>query len=192
MNINSKGFAHLFLLIVLALVVVGGIGYYTYKNGQIRLTPQQDQPPPTPTKTVSPTISESSFCNCSWAISSTTNVEFLVTNPSGKQTGYLQATKGYIQDIPDSSYGIEGGISDDTGQSTPSPSYLYFGQNIPENGNYVLQVIPKQVGNYHLEISFAWGPGNTKVSSFDGTLISNQIDKYTITIPDGSNQKLNE
>ena len=49
MNKSSKGFAHLFVIIILALVTVAGIGYYAYKNGQVRLTPQQAQPSPTPT-----------------------------------------------------------------------------------------------------------------------------------------------
>jgi len=39
----QKGFIHLFLLIVLALVVVGGIGFYAYKNGQLGITPSQRQ-----------------------------------------------------------------------------------------------------------------------------------------------------
>src|SRR3972149_7706563 len=152
MDRNSKGIAHLFVIIILALAVVGGIGYYENKNGQIRLPPQQAQPFPPPTKTASPTISEpSKFCNCSWAILSTTNVEFLVTSPSGQQTGYLQAGNSYVNNIPDASYGIEGGIADDTGQNPPSPSFNYFGQNNPQNGIYGLQVISKQSGKYHLD-----------------------------------------
>ncbi|OGM28369.1 hypothetical protein A2962_02795 [Candidatus Woesebacteria bacterium RIFCSPLOWO2_01_FULL_39_61] len=46
---NQKGIIHLFVIIILALAVVGGIGYYAYKNGQIRLTPPQEftsQPTP--------------------------------------------------------------------------------------------------------------------------------------------------
>lgn len=33
---DSRGFAHLFILIILSLVIVGGTGYYAYKKGQIR------------------------------------------------------------------------------------------------------------------------------------------------------------
>ncbi len=43
MNKNSKGIVSVFVLILLALVVVGGIGYYAYKNGQIRLTPRNEE-----------------------------------------------------------------------------------------------------------------------------------------------------
>jgi len=37
MNKNSKRFVHIFVLIILALVVIGGIGYYAYKNGQVKI-----------------------------------------------------------------------------------------------------------------------------------------------------------
>ena len=37
MNRNQKGFAHLFLILVLVLITVVGIGYYAYKNGQIKI-----------------------------------------------------------------------------------------------------------------------------------------------------------
>jgi len=47
-NKNSKGFIHLFLLFAFALIIITGIGYYAYKNGQIKLTSQKDISP-TPT-----------------------------------------------------------------------------------------------------------------------------------------------
>lgn len=34
MNKNSKGFAHLFLLFVIVIIAIGGIGFYAYKNKQ--------------------------------------------------------------------------------------------------------------------------------------------------------------
>ncbi|OGM19912.1 hypothetical protein A2714_04210 [Candidatus Woesebacteria bacterium RIFCSPHIGHO2_01_FULL_38_9] len=51
MNKNSKGIAHLSILIVLALVVVGGIGYYAYKNGQIKIPSQNSANVTSPTPT---------------------------------------------------------------------------------------------------------------------------------------------
>ena len=55
MTKNSKGVAHLFILIILALIIVGGIGYYAYKNGQIKLTPlEKSSVPPAPTANQAP------------------------------------------------------------------------------------------------------------------------------------------
>src|SRR3989344_8868013 len=44
-SLHNRGFAHFFLILALALIAVVGIGYYAYKNGQIRLTPPQDLSP---------------------------------------------------------------------------------------------------------------------------------------------------
>ncbi len=197
---NLKGIVSVFVLIILALVVVGGVGYYAYKNGQINLIPRSGLskfPPltlsPTPSIKALPshTPSETSLCDCSWAISSSTNIEFLVTSPSGEQTGYLQGTKTYVQNIPDSSYGIESGIADDTGQNLPLPDSLYFGLNNSENGIYLLEVTVKQSGKYHLDIGIAWGPMNSKSIPVDGALMANQVDKYELIFPEGAIQKIN-
>jgi len=60
-NKSSKGFVHLFVIIILALAVVGGIGYYAYKNGQIRFTPSQKQTIVLPTP--DPTVNWKSYRN---------------------------------------------------------------------------------------------------------------------------------
>ena len=41
MRKNQKGFEHIFLLIVIVLVGIGGIGYFAVKNGQIKTTSQK-------------------------------------------------------------------------------------------------------------------------------------------------------
>ncbi|OGM23145.1 hypothetical protein A2961_02085 [Candidatus Woesebacteria bacterium RIFCSPLOWO2_01_FULL_39_21] len=46
MNKNSKGVAEIFIIVILSLLIVGGIGYYAYKNAQIRPVPTTF---PTPT-----------------------------------------------------------------------------------------------------------------------------------------------
>ena len=50
MSKNQKGIIHVFVLIILALIVVGGIGYWVFKNGQIKPVPQITAPSPTPTQ----------------------------------------------------------------------------------------------------------------------------------------------
>ena len=55
-NRNSKGFAHFLLLLLVVIFAFGGIGYYAYKNGQIKLPSQKSL------KTLTPTPLESQFC----------------------------------------------------------------------------------------------------------------------------------
>ena len=139
-----------------------------------------------------PTSYASSVCTCSWAKSTDTNVELLVTSPSGQQEGYLLTSNSYINNIPEASYGIEQGIADPSKKELPLPDRLYFGVSDAENGIYELQVIGKQPGKYHLDVGFSWGPMNTKSVSVEGTLTTNQVDKYTVTLPDGVIQKVNQ
>src|SRR3989344_5970371 len=42
---NSRGIVHIFALTIMALVVVGGIGYFALKNRQLTLTPSPTSPP---------------------------------------------------------------------------------------------------------------------------------------------------
>jgi hypothetical protein len=195
---QRKGNALIALLIVVTLATLGIIGSAIYK-GQ----PKQKviEPPSITTARISQTTARSSstssvspaisYCNCTWAVTGPTSVEFLITSPSGIQQGYLQATKTYVYDILDASYGIESGIGDATGQGSPTPAFLYFGMNNAQNGTYDLQVIAKTSGNYHLDISVAWNSENSKKLSVDGKLELGQIDKYTVSFPDGIVQKVN-
>lgn len=194
MNRNS----FLFIVFLVAISILGAIIYLNRLNSltsnfandkleNVRSSALSQTHTKEPS--ASPMPLESSKCNCSWAISSGTNVEILVTSPSGQQTGYLQASNSYVNNIPDASYGPEFGIQDPSGQITPMPNINYFGMNNPENGVYKLQVIGISAENYQLDISFAWEPLNSKITAIDGTLSVNQIDKYTITFPDGNIQK---
>ena len=47
------GFAHLFLILALALITFVGIGYYAYKNGQIKMSSLQNDNLTTPTPSAS-------------------------------------------------------------------------------------------------------------------------------------------
>lgn len=202
----------LFILIAFAIVIAGGAYYLgkiiyrnvtcqngLYVNGRCEefglIPPSQTiepslSPLPSAVPTASPKPPESSLCNCSFAISSSTNVEFLVTSPSGQQAGYLQASNSYVSNIPDASYGVEPGLSDDTGVEPPMPDEVVFGVSEAENGIYTLEVIGKEPGKYDLDVRIALGPGNGKVLSIKGELTKNQIDKYAITIPSGTIQKI--
>ena len=45
MDKNSRGYAQFLLLLILSFVLITGIGYYAYKNGQIRFIPQGNLSP---------------------------------------------------------------------------------------------------------------------------------------------------
>src|SRR3989344_2021419 len=62
MDKNSKGYAQFLLSLIFTLIAFVGIGYYAYKNGQIRLTPQQ-RLAPTPTPTLKTTANWKTYRN---------------------------------------------------------------------------------------------------------------------------------
>jgi hypothetical protein len=201
---RRRGIVMVVLLLVVFLAAIGIFGLYLFQKQQNKVpgtvlnkitalhntvTPFYS---PSSIPNSSPIPTETSTCDCSWAISSGTNVEFLITSPSGQQEGYLQSSNSYIKDLPDAYYGVEPGIADETGQNPPQPDMLQFGQSNPQNGIYDIQVIGKHPGNYHLDILFAWGPSNTEKLSFEGILNLNQIDKYKVTFPDGTVEKVNQ
>ncbi|HLO14169.1 MAG TPA: hypothetical protein VK206_05030, partial [Anaerolineales bacterium] len=60
-------------------------------------------------------------------------------------------------------------------------------------GIYILQIIDKQPRKYNLSLISSWGTGldvKSKEVSVEGTLTTNQVDKYTVALPDGNIQKL--
>jgi len=60
MNKQTRGISEIFVLIALALFVVIGIGYYAYKNGQIKFPPQNTTPI-NPSPTPDPTAVQENF-----------------------------------------------------------------------------------------------------------------------------------
>lgn len=144
-----------------------------------------------PTQSTTTTYLKTTNCDCSFAISASTNIELLITSPSGKQTGYLATSDRYTNEIPDASYGIGNGIASDTGEGPGIPDRNYFGVNNPEIGDYALEVIGKQTGKYQLDIAIALAPGEGKQTSLGSTTSPNQTDKYKFTIPDLSVQRIN-
>jgi hypothetical protein len=202
---KQQGVIQIILPLIVLLMAISILGIFLYQKQSTGLSnnswAEATHPyssftpslPPSEILTASPKPSESSVCNCSWAISTNTNVDFLVTNPSGQQEGYLKSSNSYARNIPDAYYGIELGIGDeDSGGGPLQPDILQFGQKNPENGIYTLQVIGKTPGKYHIDMAFAWGSGNTKTTSIDGMLTTNQTDIYTVTIPNGTIQKIDK
>jgi hypothetical protein len=171
--------ASLFILVVLVVVTICAVSYwYINKRKVSKLTPSIAR------------IQKTQSGNCSWAIVGSDNVELLVTDPSGRQEGFLQLSSNYVYDIPDASYGFQQGLKDDTGKNPPLPSSIYFGQNNAEDGIYTLQIISTQPGKYHTDIGIGCSSTNSKAVPIDGELTKNQSDNYTITFPSGSVKKI--
>lgn len=120
-----------------------------------------------------------------WAIIAHSPVQMLITDPNGAQTGFVTSTGSILQDIPESSYGEETGIFDDTGENPPLPGFLYFGQNHIEDGIYKVQVIGTGSGPYSLDFAVASGPDDTSVQTIAGTIVLGQVDTYSINVAEG-------
>lgn len=76
-------------------------------------------------------------------------IEFLVTDPAGRRTGYDPQTGQYVQEILDSSYGIEAiGATDGTGGHIET---LMFETGAPIAGTYSVQLIGIGTGEYQID-----------------------------------------
>ena len=113
-----------------------------------------------------------------WSIVAHSPVELLVTDPNGGRTGIDPSTGAYLQEIVDSSYGVEQGLVDDTGVNLPLPDVLTFGQNGLSSGTYKIQVIGVGTGPYTLSIAVAAGP--TDVQTITGTAAPGKIDTFQV------------
>jgi len=76
-------------------------------------------------------------------------IEFLVTDPAGRRTGYDPQTGQYVQQTLDSSYGIEAiGASDGTSSHIET---LMFETGAPIAGTYSVQLIGVGTGGYQVD-----------------------------------------
>lgn len=121
----------------------------------------------------------------SWVLVAHSPVQLLITDPTGAQSGFNPATGSYLLNIPGSSYGVQKGLSDDSGVQPPLPDSLYFGQNALENGTYKIQVIGTGSGPYTLDFGVASGPGNTSLQTVTGTAVPGQTDTYIVSTSGG-------
>ena len=121
----------------------------------------------------------------SWTIVAHSPVELLITDPTGAQTGFNPVTGTYIQDIPESTYGLQQGLLDDTGVLPPPPDVLYFGQNNLSMGKYTVQVIGTGSGPYSLDFGLASGPDDTSLRTVTGVAVPGQTDTYIVIVAEG-------
>lgn len=77
--------------------------------------------------------------------------ELLLTDPKGRKTGLDPAQRKAYQEIPNSSYELEGIDDDETGEPGPSSGIVDV-WCAPEEGEYTLEVIGILRGQYQLEV----------------------------------------
>lgn len=119
------------------------------------------------------------------------NVELLVTDSQGRQEGYLLQSNSYTNTLPNGTYGLEKGETDLSGKSPPLPDSIQFAVNNPPNGKYTIQVIGRNSGTYHVDIVLVNSNYQNSTRSLDGISSVNKVDTYTLTLPDGTLQKVN-
>ena len=79
MSKDSKGFAHLFLLVVVVVIGIGGLHYYSWQKGLIKTTPNQEVPL-TPTTTIDETANWKTYKNTKYNYSLKYPDNFFTTN----------------------------------------------------------------------------------------------------------------
>jgi len=125
----------------------------------------------------------------SWSIVAHSPVTFLVTDPNGNQTGFDPSSNTTVEAIPNSSYGIQQGLIDDTGINPPQPDILYYGQENPAEGTYEIKVTGTGSGEYTLDFAESTGPGNSSLQTVEGTASIGKTDTYIITNSSDSNNQ---
>lgn len=122
----------------------------------------------------------------SWVVVAHSPVELLITDPDGNKTGYDPATKSFLQDISESSYGLQKGLIDDENVMVTQDEVKYFGQNILEDGKYTIQVIGIGIGPYTLDFGVASGPDDSFLQSISGIAVEGQIDTFQVNASSGN------
>ncbi len=120
--------------------------------------------------------------NMSWCVTGHSPIALLITDPQGRQTGYDPSSGTPVQDIPNSSYGLELGIADPDGVLPPLPPTLDFQQNDPIPGTYTIQVIGTGNGPYAVDVSMMDASGNISTQTHSGTASLGSLDQYQVQI----------
>jgi hypothetical protein len=191
---KNRGFIHIFLLFLFFIFLLIFIGYFAIKDNSLIFTSKKDVVPlektfPVQKVSDTPQAQDVSSNDCAWAILTTANVEFLITSPSGKHTGFNKENNTYLLEMPDSSYGPEQGIGADDGSGSKMPDMMYFDQNHPEFGLYKLQVIGKNDNKYQLHFSLFCEAGKSITKDIDSIIRNNGVESYLITLPQGKIEK---
>ncbi len=94
---GSKGFVEVLILIILALIVIGGIGYYAYKNGQMKL----------PNQTAPTNLTSAPDPTANWETYTSTQFNFSIKHPTSwtEKGPIVNNSNEIVYFLSDSSYG---------------------------------------------------------------------------------------
>ncbi len=106
-------------------------------------------------------------------------IQLLITDPNGKATGFDAGTQSIIEDIPNSAYGIEGGIAPVTGELPAQSETKYFQQINPSEGKYLVKIIGTGSGDYMIDLSKTDEQGNVTTQVINGNAEKNKLEEYS-------------
>ncbi len=107
-------------------------------------------------------------------------VQLFITDPFGNTTGFDESTQEIMENIPDSSYGIEGGIAPVDGSEPAMEETKYFQQIDPTEGEYEVQLIGTGNGEYSLDFSKTDEEGNVSTEVVNGFAQTGVTEVYQI------------
>jgi hypothetical protein len=117
-----------------------------------------------------------------WSLRAHSPVQFIVTDPSGRQTGYVASSGNLLQNIPGASYVIGNGINDPEGIEPPLPNIPDFENDTPVDGTYIVQVVGTGTGPYTLDFFSSTDTGTSTTTTLSGTAAQGSLDTYRVTI----------
>jgi len=172
-------------LIIFLLLCGGVFAFYLNKinrNEKIVLpSPSPTQPTVKPTPTTNPTITYN-LSSLSIMLSSgkTLIADLIVTSPKGLKIGKDPISNKTYNELGDnSSYGVEQ-LSADDGSGRVTDPQLVFNTGLLESGDYTIEIIGKNTGNYHLIFQVYDRSGKSHQARLSGTIQKNSINKYIL------------
>ena len=108
------------------------------------------------------------------------NVDFLIVNAEGQRTGYDDATERVVEEIPNSSYGLENIFTMDDPEPTNAVSSASINQ--PKNGVYEIKVKGAQQGQYSVSVDRTnrYGQSLSQIV-FSGAIQADETKTHTFT-----------
>jgi hypothetical protein len=146
-NYLRSGFAHLAIIIIIAITAVGAIGFYAFKNGQLKINPPEKQEAST-TPALSTTVSEPP--------------ETPTSNPTANWETYTNSENGYLVKFPKTEFTRLGCMGEELtaakkgSDNRPSPMVMIACER---DGRYTLetktynsiQPLPNETKYYNIE-----------------------------------------
>jgi len=104
-------------------------------------------------------------------------VEFILTDPQGRRTGFNPTTNTWFQDIPTSDYGTYL-TCDEQNFSFCDPPNKQLNMANQMDGQYTLDVIGTGSGDFRVEVTTSDAAGNWISHVFEGTMAPGHISQF--------------